>query len=63
MFYIKINFFPQNLVSKFNLKSKKGLIALCPHIDRMFMQNLESLALMVSETRCLDMADRQADMA
>ena len=29
----------------------------------MSMENLESVALMVSEKRCLDMTDRRTDMA
>ena len=41
--------------------SKNYLIAFCPHIDCMSMQNLESVALMVSEKRCFDMTDRQTN--
>ena len=41
--------------------SKNYLIAFCRHIDFVSMLNLESLALMVSEKRCLDMADRPSD--
>ena len=40
---------------------KNYLIAFCPHIDCVFMQNLESVPLMVSEKCCLDMTDRRAD--
>ena len=35
------------------------LVAFCLYIDCVSMQNLESVALMVSEKRCLDMTDRK----
>ena len=43
--------------------SKNYLTAFCPHIDYISLQNLEPLALMVSEIHCLDMTDRPMDMA
>ena len=39
--------------------SKNYLIAFCPHVDYMVLQNLEPLALMVSDQHCLDMTDRR----
>ena len=39
--------------------SKHHLIAFCPHIDCVSMQNLEFAALMVSEKRCLDMTHKR----
>ena len=41
--------------------SKNYLIAFCPPIECVSMQNLESVASMVSEKRCLDMTDRRTD--
>ena len=43
--------------------SKNYFIAFCPHIDWVSMQNLKSVASMMSEKRCLDMTDRRTDMA
>ena len=42
--------------------SNNYLIAVCPHIDCVYLQNLEYVALMVS-VKHLDMTDRRADMA
>ena len=36
---------------------KNYLMAFCSHIDSVSVQNLESVALMVSGKRCLDMTD------
>ena len=41
--------------------SKNYLIAFCPHIDCVSMQNLESVALMVSEKRGHGLTDRRTD--
>ena len=41
--------------------SKNYSKAICPYIDCVSLQNLESVALMVSEERCLDMTHRRTD--
>ena len=41
--------------------SKNYMIAFCPHIDCVSMQNFESVVAMVSDKRCLDMTDRRTD--
>ena len=45
--------------SRLGESSKDYLIAFCSHIDCVSMQNLKSVALMVSEKRCT--ADRRTD--
>ena len=57
----KISSFYYNFIFLLRGVIKNYLVAFCPHIDYMSLQNLESVYLMVSEKHCLDMIDRQTD--
>ena len=62
VYNLNLIFLPPTILGDWGELSKNYLIAFCSHLDCVSVQNLESVALMVSEKRCLDMTDRRTDV-